>query len=58
MKNTDTTILVISAAAFGVCSLAVIFAPTIVLQAFFGVIDLFIITVILFLLSEIKSKNN
>ena len=57
MKNTDITVLLMSAVAFVICTLGIIISPTILSQIFFTIIDLFIVTLIVFLLNEFKDHN-
>jgi bacteriorhodopsin len=52
MKDT-TVILLATAAAFVVCTLGIVIAPTTMAQVFFGVIDLFIITLFVFVSCEV-----
>ena len=52
MKDT-TVILLATAVAFVVCTLGIVIAPTIMSQVFFGAIDLFIITLFVFVSGEV-----
>ena len=57
MKNTDIKVLIMCVVAFVISTLGIVVSPTIMSQIFFAVIDLFIATLIMFLLGEIKNHN-
>jgi len=54
MKNTDIKVLIMCVVAFVISTLGIVVSPTIMSQIFFATIDLFIVTLIIFLLGEIK----
>ena len=57
MKNTDIAVLLMSVVAFIIATLGIVVSPTIMSQIFFATIDLFIVTLIVFLLGENKKHN-
>lgn len=57
MKNTDIKVLIMCVVAFIISTLGIVVAPTLMAQIFFATIDLFIATLIIFLLSENNNHN-
>jgi bacteriorhodopsin len=57
MKDT-TFILLATAAAFVVCTLGIVIAPTNMAQVFFSAIDLFIIVLFVFVSREVVNAKN
>jgi hypothetical protein len=56
MKN-STVFLSVTAVMFVLCTLLIIKTPMPVVQIFFGIVDLFIITLFAFISTESKSFN-